>query len=354
MKPLPAGMAARCLSALAAIACASASLFAEAALTPQSLRAAGAYSAAHGGLSLLVIQNGRVLFEQYANGNSAEKTNKIYSGTKAFWIAAAVSAEQDGILRLDERASETIREWRGDPAKRDITLRELLSFTGGLAPGFALHGDRISDRSSYALKLPVVASPPGSRFIYGPSQLQVFYEVLRRKLAARNATPCGYLEARILNPLGLHNMDYHRDERGTPLLASGFKLTAREWAKFGQMVLARGTCHDKKILRPDSLAECLRGTGANPAFGLAFWLNRRAGDPGAREIDIEDMLEKDWEKQDWRNACIYRDAPADLLACVGSRAQWLLVIPSLNAVVVRQGAGGPFQDARFLRLLLGL
>ena len=39
--------------------------------SPQNLRAAAAYSAAHGGLSLLVIQNNRVLFEQYANGHSA-------------------------------------------------------------------------------------------------------------------------------------------------------------------------------------------------------------------------------------------------------------------------------------------
>ena len=208
--------------------------------------------------------------------------------------------------------------------------------------------------TSYALKLPVVASQPGTRFIYGPAQLQIFCEVLRRKLAVQNETPWSYLARRILHPLGLRSVNSLCDAKGTPLLASGFKLTAREWATFGQMVLGRGTCRDKRILSPESLDNCLRGTGANPAFGLAFWLNRRAGDPRAREFDIEDMLEKDWEKQDWRNACICRDAPPDLLACVGSRAQRLLVIPSMNAVVVRQGTGGPFQDGRFLRLLLGL
>ena len=285
---------------LAAVVCASAGrLFAEtgAALTPQSMRAAAAYSAAHGGLSLLVIQNGRVLFEQYANGNSAEQIRKIYSGTKAFWTTAAAAAEQDGILQLDERASDTIREWRRDPAKRDITLRELLGFTGGLAPGFALHRGDISDMTSYALKLPVVASQPGTRFIYGPAQLQIFCEVLRRKLAVQNETPWSYLARRILHPLGLRSVNSLCDAKGTPLLASGFKLTAREWATFGQMVLGRGTCRDKRILSPESLDNCLRGTGANPAFGLAFWLNRRAGDPRAREFDIEDMLEKDWEKQ---------------------------------------------------------
>ena len=323
-------------------------------LSPQNMRAAAAYSAAHGGLSMLVIQNNRVLFEQYANGHSAQKTRKIYSGTKAFWTAAAVAAEEDGILRLDERASDTIGEWRNDPIKRTITVRELLDFTGGLAPGFPLHSEKIPDRNRYALQLPVVASSPGARFIYGPAQLQVFCEVLRRKLSARNETPWGYLERRILNPLGFHNLKYRYDSTGTPLLATGFELTAREWAKFGQMVLDHGTYRGQKILAPQSLANCLRGTGANPAFGLAFWLNHKARGAGAREFDIEDMLEKDWKKQDWHDACICRAAPADMLACVGSQYQRLLVLPSMNAVVVRQGTAGPFKDGQFLRLLLGL
>lgn len=318
------------------------------------MRAAAAYSASHGGLSLLIIQNGRVLFEQYDNGNSADKIRKIYSGTKAFWTTAAAAAEQDGILRLDEPASDTIREWRSDPLKRNITLRELLGFTGGIAPGFALHRGDISDLNGCALNLPVVASPPGSRFIYGPAQLQIFCEVLRRKLAPLNETPRSYLSRRILTPLGLHPEGFLCDAKGTPLLASGFKLTARGWATFGQMVLGRGICHDKKILRPESLDNCLRGSGANPAFGLGFWLNHVSRDPQAREFDIEDMMEKDWKQQDWRNACICRDAPPDLVACVGSRYQRLLVIPSLNAVIVRQGSGGPFRDGRFLRLLFGL
>ncbi len=323
-------------------------------LTGENFRAAAAYSAAHGGLSMLVIRNNRVVFEEYANGHSAEKARKIYSGTKAFWAAAAVAAEQDGILRLDERASDTIAEWRDDPAKRPITLRELLSFTGGLAPGFSLHGESISDRNHYALKLPVVAPPPGSRFIYGPSQLQVFCEVLRRKLAARNESPWRYLERRILGPLGFHNLKYRSDATGTPLLATGFELTAIEWARFGLMVLGRGTYGSQKILTPESLGDCLRGSGANPAFGLGFWLNHRAGDAGAREFDIEDMLEKDWKNQDWRGTCICREAPPDMLACVGSQYQRLFVIPSRNVVIVRQGAGGAFNDARFLRLLLGI
>ena len=65
------------------------------------------------------------------------------------------------------------------------------------------------------------------------------------------------------------------------------------------------------------------------------------------------MLKPDWSRQHWAGACLCRAAPRDLVACIGSDYQRLYVIPSLELVVVRHGAGGPFSDARFLRLLLG-
>jgi len=323
-------------------------------ITPENFRAAAEYSAANGGLSLLVVQSGRVVFESFAKSHGPTKARKIYSGTKAFWTVAACAAVEDGILRLDERASDTLNEWRGNSNKQRVTLRELLSFTAGLDPGFRLHRDGIADLNRIALGLPLVAPPPGSRFIYGPSQLQIFCEVLRRKLALRNETPWSYMERRVLLPLGLRNLKYRHDETGTPLLATGFELTASQWARFGQMVLGKGTYRGHKILEPSSLDSCLRGTFANPGFGLAFWLNSRAADAGAREFDIENMLEKDWQNQNWCGTCVCTSAPTDMVACIGSRGQRLFVLPSLDTVVVRQGAGGDaFRDGRFLRILLG-
>lgn len=323
------------------------------ALLQENLTAAAEYSDSRGGLSLLVVQNGRVILERYANGHTARKPWKIYSGTKAFWTISGLAAQQDGILRLDEKVSDTIAEWKRDPLKRRITMRELLNFTGGLAPGFPLHSDRIHDRNQYAQELPVVGEPPGSSFIYGPSQLQVFCQVLRRKLASRNQSPWEYLEQRILGPLGLHDLKYRKDATGTPLLATGFELTARQWARFGQLLLGEGTFRGQKIVEPTFFKESTRGTVANPAFGLGIWLNTNASREDSRQFDIEDMLEKDWKNQDWSKACICRDAPPDMFACIGSEYQRLFVIPSLDAVVVRQGKPAPFNDCRFLQLLLG-
>ncbi len=320
-------------------------------LTPQALRDAADYSANRRGCSLLVLQHGKTLLEEYPNGGNSRMTHQIYSGTKAFFTLAALVAAQEGLLRLDEPVANTITEWRGDTRKRKITIRELMNFSDGLDPGFHLHSDKVTDRNAVALRTPVVA-PRGAAFTYGPSHGQVLCEVLRRKLASRGETPFGYLHHKVLDPLGLGAVAHREDAQGNPLVASGFRLTARQWSKFGLLMLGRGTFGRRVIVQENGFAQCFRGTRVNPMFGLGFWLNNGANKSSARESDIENLLEKKWQDQDWHDRCICRSAPADLVAVVGSGYQRLFVIPSLDLVIVRQGENARFSDAEFLRRIL--
>ena len=324
---------------------------AQAELTRQALRDAADYSASRRGYSLLVVQHGKKLLEEYANGGDARMAYQIYSGTKSFFTLAALVAGQEGLLRLDEPVANTIPEWSRDPRRNKITLRELMNFSDGLDPGFHLHSEKVADRNSVALRTPLVAARAAA-FTYGPSHGQVLCEVLRRKLASQGETPFGYLHHKVLNPLGLGPVPYRVDAQGMPLVASGIRLTARQWSKFGLLVLGRGTYERRPIVPQKWMAQCFAGTRVNPMFGLGFWLNTAASTSDARETDIENMLEKKWQDQDWHKRCICRTAPADLVAVVGSGYQRLFVIPSLDLVIVRQGADARFSDAEFLRRIL--
>jgi CubicO group peptidase (beta-lactamase class C family) len=295
---------------------------------------------------LLVIQHGRTVFERYAPGDGPAVRRKIYSGTKGLWCVAAVAAQADGILSLDEPVAGTIAEWRGQPGRGQITIRELLNFTAGLDPGFHLHSDDVSDRDGYAMALPQVAQP-GDSFIYGPGQIQVFCEVLRRKLVARGGeTPWHYLTRRVLRPLGIGAVPHKVDALGNPLMASGIQLTAREWGRFGELLLAGG----KSVLPIGALGQCLCGSTRNPAFGMGFWLNREA--PSGRIVNVEENLEPKWWQEDWNDACICRQAPRDLFVSLGSMGQRLYVVPSLDLVVVRLSEDSKFSDAEFLRKIM--
>jgi CubicO group peptidase (beta-lactamase class C family) len=311
-------------------------------------KAAADYSAARRGLSFLVMQHGKVIGENYPGGHSSSEAHKIYSGTKGFWILAGLKASEEGIIALDSNVCDTIPEWRADPLKCKVTLRQLLNFNSGLDADNQLHGEGFADRDAIAIHVPLVAQP-GHAFIYGPAPLQVFHEVLKRKLAARGETPTHYLEQKVLLPLGLGPQRYLADRAGNPMLATGFMLTARQWSRVGQLILRGGS----PVLSSHLLGECFRGTSANEAFGMGFWNNHLAADPGAREFDVENMLIPKWSRQDWRKPCLCRAAPSDLVAAIGSGYQRLFVIPSMDLVVVRQGVDATFRDGEFLRLLLG-
>ena len=225
-------------------------------LDSNPVRAAAAYSRSAGGTSFLAIQNGHTVLEQ-----NAHEAHKIYSGTKAFWGLAALAAAEDGLLSLDENVSNTIPAWANDPRKARITIRQLLDFSAGLEPVNRLHNDDPGDRDAIAIRAPIVASP-GSKFIYGPSSLQVFHAVLKEKL--KGESPTRYLEQRVLRRMGLGSQRYLKDSAGNPLLAAGWILSARQWAKMGEVMLRGGA----PVLSGGSMAECWRGSGANRAFWL--------------------------------------------------------------------------------------
>lgn len=299
-------------------------------------------------MALLVMQNGRTIFEHYANGGMAEGRWPIFSGTKTFWGMAALVAVRDGLFKLDDRVSDTITEWKTDPRKSKITIRQLLNATDGLDGAAFLHRGSIRDRNTAANRLSILTEP-GMRFIYGPSHLQVFSELLRRKLNGRATT--SYLEQHVLAPLSLGNLEYKKDARANPLCATGFELTAREWARLGEVVLGRGSYRGRQIVPADLLHQAFNGSTANPSYGLTFWLNRQASN--GREADIEKMLDLPWERAQWTNICLCRDAPADMVVALGSGYQRLFIIPSMNALIVRQGRNAKFSDAKFLRLIFG-
>jgi len=317
-------------------------------IQPGNCARAANYSENKRGFSMLVMQNGKTVFEHYANGGGGDMRCKIFSGTKSFWGIAALCAARDGLIKLDDRVADTVTEWKADPRKSQITIHQLLNQTDGIEPAPHLHSESIRDRNTVAVQLSLVAAA-GSAFAYGPSHLQIFAEVLHRKLNGRSTI--SYIQENVLSPLDLTSLEFKKDGRGNPLPASGFELSAREWGRLGELVLERGNYRGKQIVPANLLGQALTGSSANPSYGLTFWLNGQA--PNAREIDYEKELDLKWQRARWTGICICRAAPSDMVVALGSNYQRLFIIPSLNALIVRQGMSSKFSDPYFLRLVLG-
>ena len=76
------------------------------------------------GDAVLVMLEGRVVFEDYPDNGSANRTHLLASGTKSFAGVMAIAAEQDGLLTLDEPVSRTIPEWANDSQRASISIRQ--------------------------------------------------------------------------------------------------------------------------------------------------------------------------------------------------------------------------------------
>ena len=304
-----------------------------------------AYSLAHRGLSVLVLQNGDVVCS--TGGASIETPYELWSGTKSFVGVMAAAAVQDGLLSLDELAADTLPEWADDPVKSRVTLRQILWMVEG-------QPSEIGNPPGYAGAVDVsFNAAPGDQFQYGPVPMQLFGEIMRRKLLAAglDADPLGYFDRRILGPLGITGYQWREGADGYPLMPQGALLSAREWSVFGEFVLRGGHSADGTLLvAPDAFAEMFEGSETNPAYGLTWWLARPSSspDPVTRGSDLRQHLDR---------------LPSDLVLASGAGGQRLYLIPSRGLVIVRQadldfealraGQGSDWKDTEFLSLLLG-
>lgn len=312
-----------------------------------SIEAAARYSADNGGVSTLVMVDGEIVFEDYPNEGAVDAAWELASGTKSFCGVMAAAAVEDGLLDLDELVRDTITEWRGEPGKKDMTVRQLIALVGGQETGG--EAGRIPTYAQ-ALEVPLVAQP-GERFIYGAVPFQVFGEVMRRKL---DGSPLAYMEERIFEPIGLEHGRWLTDADGNPRMPSGAALTARNWAKLGELMRLGGAWDGRQVIAEEPLDECLQPSPQNPCYGLTWWLVRPATRTQLPQGDLLSRL--------MAQIATVPGAPEDLFLAGGAGGQRMYVSRDAAFVVVRQASGVTdylwrgkkmtFSDVEFMRVLL--
>jgi CubicO group peptidase (beta-lactamase class C family) len=97
----------------------------------------------------------------------------------------------------------------------------------------------------------------------------------------------------------------------------GLATTARDLARFGLLVLARGKWNGVSVVPERYLTESIRPSQTmNPSYGLLWWTNGAASRP-------------------------ISSAPPDLYSARGAGDRRVYVVPSLDLVVTRLGAPPP-------------
>lgn len=318
--------------------------------TMAAMEAAAAYAAGSRTTGVLVMHDGRIVFERYLNSGSSTRRQMLASASKSFVGVGALAAAADGLLRLDQPVAALLPEWKADARKTSVTFRQLLSLESGLDPGSAGTGCG-GPRSGWndAIAAPS-RFPASTRFAYGPFPFIVAGAAMER--ATRGETFDAYLARRILAPLGITLEWRARCADGKPQLAGGGAMTARDLATFGEFIRLGGVHAGKRILADTLIAALFRPSTVNPSYGMSWWLRAAAAEPNPALGPLRGVRGRARGRAvaapDW--------LPADLVMAAGAGKQRLYVVRSRGLVIVRQGpvaGGGDFDDVEFLGLLFG-
>jgi CubicO group peptidase (beta-lactamase class C family) len=300
---------------------------------------------------LVVTRHGAVVDERYWQGATAETPREAWSVTKSVTSTLVGIARDDGVLDLDDRASDTIAEWRGTPSE-DVTIEDLLANDSGrhwdLTTDYVAMALGASDKTAFSVGLGQDA-PPGEVWAYNNAAIQTLDAVLE---AATGRAPADFARTRLFEPIGMAHSALSTDPAGNTLTFMGLQTTCLDLARFGSLALRGGAWDGEQVVSAEYVG---RATGApstplNAAYGLLWWLNREG------PIGSPVLATTGRGGQAIVHGQLVPGAPEDAFWALGLWDQVVAVLPSEGVVAVRMGdpppAGSPFTHVELTRGIL--
>ena len=286
----------------------------------------GALPNLHG---VVVVRHGKLVLERYYEG--ADEVWGTPLGTVAFGPEVlhdlrSVSKSVVGLLYGIALAAGQVPavdtplvtlfdypDLAADPARRKITVQHALTMTLGLdwdeslpysdPRNSEIAMEMAEDRYRYILARPVVAEP-GSRWTYSGGGTALLAHLVSR---GSGKPLIDYAREALFTPLGITQSAWTPGTNGEAAAASGLRLTARDLARIGQMVLNGGRWDGRQVVPEAWLADSFTKHTASEDglfYGYQWWLGT-----GSRD------------GRDW-------------IAGFGNGGQRLVIIPHLDLVAV--------------------
>jgi CubicO group peptidase (beta-lactamase class C family) len=284
-----------------------------------------------------------LVFEHYRNGaderwgshfpeatHGPETKHDLRSATKSVTgLLVGIAHDLKLIPSLDEPVFQYFPEYADvrTPEKDRILLRHLLTMSAGLEWDENLslsdprHGEarmwRSGDRLRTALE-PRLAATPGFHWNYSGGCTELLAAVLHKV----TGEPIDeFAREALFEPLGITEVEWARYDN-SPAASGGLRMRSRDFAKIGQLVLARGQWKSRQIVAArwidDSFAPHIGAADRLYFYGYQWWLGRS----------------------------LLRRREVIWAAAVGYGGQRLFIVPSLElAVVVTAGHYGDAMEA---------
>jgi CubicO group peptidase (beta-lactamase class C family) len=278
--------------------------------------------------AFLVIQNGKILYERYWDGYDSARLSGSFSAAKSIIsLLIGIALDEGRIKSVDEPAGNYLPHFQTNGLDK-IRIKDLLTMSSGTnykesdKGYFSLNASAYyGDDMEYLITRMEKKEEPGVNWEYrsGDTQVlgliveKVFGKSISELVSERFAGPMGAEQD------GLWLMDGGENHEKAFCCYNGI---ARDYARFGQLLLNKGIWNGRRIV-----SEAYLNEATQPALYLK--------DPTENNNPVDYYGYQYWILN-------YRNTTA--IAMNGLFGQYVYTLPAYNAVIVRLGESkiGPF------------
>jgi CubicO group peptidase (beta-lactamase class C family) len=254
--------------------------------------------------SILIVKDGKLVFETYYPGHAFSYYNQNFHGkliefdrdtlqnthsaTKSITsICIGICRDQGYLQSIEETVFSFFPQYShlSNPQKDQITVKNLLTMTSGLEWNewdVAISNTQndiyriyiAPDPLAYVLAKPLV-NPPGTTFYYNGGTTNVLGEIVRKC----SGTRLDWLSRILLyQPLGITDFQWQYFPNGVVYASGDCYLRPRDMAKIGLLILQKGVWEGERILSEEWVNESTQMFISLPwlswadGYGYQWWI----------------------------------------------------------------------------------
>ncbi len=215
---------------------------------------------------LIILHDGKMLFEDYWNGNSKDSKHISFSVAKSYLSALFGIAVNEGLIdSIDDNVTKYLEDFVGT-GYENVKIKNLLQMSSGIEFNED-YADPNSDINKFSR-----ASAKGQSFRDFAKSLKngreqgtynhyvsLDTQVLAMILESVTDMPVReYLYKRIWNKIGAESDAYYiTDSTGADMALGGLNAILRDYAKFGQLYLEKGNWLGEQIVPKSWIADSI-------------------------------------------------------------------------------------------------
>jgi CubicO group peptidase (beta-lactamase class C family) len=239
--------------------------------------------------SVLIVRDGKLVYEEYFGEGGRDVLNNTRSAMKSITSLAVGAAIGDGRIPSQHARAfaylSDLRPFRNDtPAKEAITIEDLLTMSSALecnddddkSPGNEENMHPQANWSRWAADLPTMEGYERDATGFGPWRYCAAGPVLLGQILQRVSGERAdrYIGTRILQPLGIRKWEWPYSPSNEPMTGGGLRLRSRDLAKIAAMIVDGGRWNGQRIVGEawiDSSLAIHRRAYADANYGYFFW-----------------------------------------------------------------------------------